>query len=142
MASNSEKMVMIKMDRQTQRAMLWKDAVYETIMGYLTIACDSQNLPATTKKAIMNGIEDMHILDMHDYAKLAISIEQTFWNINKTLLHGTTMTTVERMSLTDQLKQTNQVFVDRVREAGAMSERILAIIQQEEASVGGEAETK
>lgn len=142
MASNSEKMVLVKMDRQTQRAMLWKDAVYETIMGYLTIACDSQNMPTVTKKAIMDGIEDMHALAMHDYAKLAISIEQTFWNVNKTLMRATTMTTAERMSITDQLKQTNQVFVDRVREAGAMSERILAIIQNEEANAGGKAETK
>lgn len=138
---NGKNMVLVQMDRATQRAMIWKDAVYETIMGYLVIACDSQNLPKTTKNVIMTAIEDMHVLEMHDYAKLSISIDQTFWNINKSLMRASAMSTVERASVADQLKSANQAFLQKVRDCAAMSDRILSLMK-EGAEGDGKAETK
>lgn len=138
---NGKNMVLVQMDRATQRAMIWKDAVYETIMGYLVIACDSQNLPKTTKNVIMTAIEDMHVLEMHDYAKLSISIDQTFWNINKSLMRASAMSTAERASVADQLKSANQVFLQKVRDCATMSERILSLMK-EGAEGDGKAETK
>lgn len=138
---NGKNMVLVQMDRSTQRAMIWKDAVYETIMGYLVIACDSQNLPKTTKNVIMTAIEDMHVLEMHDYAKLSISIDQTFWNINKSLMRASAMSAAERASVADQLKSANQAFLQKVRDCATMSERILSLMK-EGAEGDGEAETK
>lgn len=138
---NGKNMVLVQMDRATQRAMIWKDAVYETIMGYLVIACDSQNLPKTTKNVIMTAIEDMHALEMHDYAKLSISIDQTFWNINKSLMRASAMSTAERASVADQLKSANQAFLQKVHDCAAMSDRILSLMK-EGAERDGEAETK
>ena len=138
---NGKNMVLVQMDRATQRAMIWKDAVYETIMGYLVIACDSQNLPKTTKNVIMTAIEDMHVLEMHDYAKLSISIDQTFWNINKSLMRASAMSTAERASVADQLKSANQVFLQKVRDCATMSDRILSLME-EGAEGDGKAETK
>lgn len=138
----NKKLVLIQMDRNTQRSMVWKDCVYETIMGYLVIACDSENMPAMTKRAIMEGIEEFHMLDMYDYDKLAISINQTFWNINKTLMRATTMSTAERMSVTEQLKGANQVFVDRVKQSADLNKRILEAISEEGKSKDGETQTK
>lgn len=129
------------MDRTTQRAMIWKDAVYEIIMGYLVIACDSQNLPKTTKNVIMTAIEDMHALEMYDYAKLSISIDQTFWNINKSLMRASAMSTAERASVADQLKSANQAFLQKVRDCATMSDRILSLMK-EGAEGDGKAETK
>lgn len=138
---NGKNLVLVQMDRATQRAMIWKDAVYETIMGYLVIACDSQNLPKTTKNVIMTAIEDMHVLEMHDYAKLSISIDQTFWNINKSLMRASAMSTAERASVADQLKSANQVFLQKVRDCATMSDRILSLMK-EGAEGDGKAETK
>ena len=138
---NGKNMVLVQMDRSTQRAMIWKDAVYETIMGYLVIACDSQNLPKTTKNVIMTAIEDMHVLEMHDYAKLSISIDQTFWNINKSLMRASAMSAAERASVADQLKSANQAFLQKVRDCAAMSDRILSLMK-EGAEGDGKAETK
>ena len=138
---NGKNLVLVQMDRATQRAMIWKDAVYETIMGYLVIACDSQNLPKTTKNVIMTAIEDMHVLEMHDYAKLSISIDQTFWNINKSLMRASAMSTAERASVAEQLKSANQVFLQKVRDCATMSERILSLMK-EGAEGDGKAETK
>lgn len=138
---NGKNMVLVQMDRATQRAMIWKDAVYETIMGYLVIACDSQNLPKTTKNVIMTAIEDMHVLEMHDYAKLSISIDQTFWNINKSLMRASAMSTAERASVADQLKSANQVFLQKVHDCATMSDHILSLMK-EGAEGDGKAETK
>ena len=138
---NGKNLVLVQMDRATQRAMIWKDAVYETIMGYLVIACDSQNMPKTTKNVIMTAIEDMHVLEMHDYAKLSISIDQTFWNINKSLMRASAMSTAERASVADQLKSANQVFLQKVRDCATMSDRILSMMK-EGAEGDGKAETK
>lgn len=138
----NKKLVLIQMDRNTQRSMVWKDCVYETIMGYLVIACDSENMPAMTKRAIMEGIEELHMLDMYDYDKLAISINQTFWNINKTLMRATTMSSAERMSVTEQLKGANQVFIDRVKQSADLNKRIFEAISEEGKSKDGETQTK
>ena len=138
---NGKNLVLVQMDRATQRAMIWKDAVYETIMGYLVIACDSQNLPKTTKNVIMTAIEDMHVLEMHDYAKLSISIDQTFWNINKSLMRASAMSTAERASVAEQLKSANQAFLQKVRDCATMSDRILSLMK-EGAEGDGKAETK
>lgn len=140
---NLKNLTLVQMDKQTQRAMIWKDVVYETIMGYLTIACDSENLPKTVKNAIMQGIEDLHLLDMHDYQKLSISVNQTFWNMSKALMRA--MRTGDRVTLSDQLKESNKFFTDRIAESEAISTRIqkeietAAAVKQKEGETDAEA---